>query len=337
LSPKSKLDNRRSPSSVFFFTGLYIYVSAIGGMLWTLLILSTGFLAYINYNLIQWFGCYILTGILAYVIFSGLREIRFSKPVDNPDLLALFDEVKTDFNKGQEIKLWICGSCGDIFLSFVNNFYKVILLSETAIRDILAKREKGKIVLAREVLLVEKQNRYLECAIWVLVFALFPFYISYYPLAYAYLPFDLLILLFILFMIGLLPVFIGIFPPTLNKTRHIDKLLEAMYGISPLDAITEVLKDYTVANDLIARQRWEEEGGGSVRQREVLEQSLFAAITTSLVSFILIVRFMPSAFFFVTIPILFSLLPGYIAFLAVYLFSFMLPLSKEDILSHATY
>ncbi len=327
MSSQRKLYASGVPPDLFLFSGAIYSGSVIGGIIWFLILTSTELLTGIEYDISQQFIITLVVGVVIQVVILRLRKIRFSNPLNNTDLLALFDEIRTDLNEGQAIEIWVYNRGGDVFLSNVNLFYRAILLSENAIRDILAKRKKGKIVLAREVLVMEKSSPKLGFTIWLLVFSLFPYYFVLDPLAY--LPFDLMILLFILLLIGSLPVFVKIFPPRLSETRHIDEFLEEKYGTSPIDAITDVLKDYTVANDLIAKQRWEEQGGGSVRRREVLEESLFVAIATSLISFILIVRFMPDPFFFVTIPILFSFLPGYLAFLIVYMFLFMLPLSKN--------
>ncbi|MHA2601128.1 MAG: hypothetical protein AM324_003240 [Candidatus Thorarchaeota archaeon SMTZ1-83] len=327
MSPKSNLDHKGTMSAALLFTGLYYYVSVLFGLLWILILALTGFLTRIGYDIFQWLGISLVAGLVTQVIILGLSKVRLSKPVKNADLLALFEEVKTDLSRGQGIELWAYNAGGDIFLSDVNLFYKAILLSENAINDILAKREKGKIVLAREVLVMGKSSPKLAFAVWLLMFALIPYLLLRNPLSY--LPVDGFIMLLIFTMILSLPVFIEILPPSLGRTHYIDQLLEDMYGTSPRDAVTDILKDYTVANDLIARQKWEKAHGDPVRRRKALEESLFAAVVASLVSFVLIVRFVPDMFYSITIPILFSFLFGYLAFLIAYAVSYILPLHIE--------
>ena len=265
---------------------------------------------------------------------TGYRLLWHASPTETRELTVAANTTSytisnlfTNSHSIARLYLWAYNAGGDIFLSDVNLFYKAILLSENAINDILAKREKGKIVLAREVLVMGKSSPKLAFAVWLLMFALIPYLLLRNPLSY--LPVDGFIMLLVFTMILSLPVFIEILPPSLGRTHYIDQLLEDMYGTSPRDAVTDILKDYTVANDLIARQKWEKAHGDPVRRRKALEESLFAAVVASLVSFVLIVRFVPDMFYSITIPILFSFLFGYLAFLIAYAVSYILPLHIE--------
>jgi hypothetical protein len=332
LSLRSESDPIGIHSGAFLFKGSFYEGMIPLGLLWALVMLSFAAVTSIDYFLLEWFLLSILAGIAIQFAIFGLKRVRFRNPVTNSDILTLFEEVKTDVGKGQTIELWSVSPDKDIFLSDVNLLFKAILFSRSAISRILEHREKGKIVLAREVLLMEQASPALDFALCLLLFVSYPLllFVSY-PSSLMIIPFSLLTIdqAILLFMFGLAAILFAFIEAPIVAARrrlHVDQFLQEKYGTSPRAAVIDVLKGYPAAKEVIEQQREEKEGGGLNRRREVLIDSLFTAAVVSIASFILMARFLPSWFYFATVPILFCFLFGYITFFIVYLFSYVKPL-----------
>jgi len=318
-----------TPPGVFQFTAVYLGGLTFGGLLWSAVLAIAGIQGSIENYSVQVFLISLVTGLVIQLTVFGLKKIlflRFYNPVTNADLLTLFDEAKRELGKGRRIELWSCNLERDIFLSSMNPLLRAILLSESAISRILENREKGKIVLAREMLMRERMTPASVVIVSVFYFTLFPWFILFNALLY--LPIQLLSLIIVIVPIVLcLSVIYD--PDSSRWTRHVDRILEEKYGTSPTAAIVEVLKGYSIANDVIEqqeREKREKAEGMPSRKRKALTESLFLAAMTSLVTFILLVRFLPDPLFLILFPILISFLLGFLAFMIAYMFIFMFPM-----------
>ena len=288
LSPQSTLE-APGMTSVPLFSGIHYEGLWISGVVWGFVLSFFLHVVRISIDIFQWLLVTIVAGLIVQFMVVLLKKRRFYNPVSNNDLIALFQAVTDDVGKGEEIQLWFRDIDRGIFLSTANPLFKAILLSESTIEDILGRADKGKIVLAKEVLMIERINSISRVAIGLLAFVLFSFFesapffwfpsLDVFPTA-----FEGPILIFLAVIALLLLVSLA---PFIHSRSHvgIDDALENLYGFPPAAAKMEVFTGARVTDEALEEAKRGREVGGPRSLRVELEVSSVVAIIAFLVTF----------------------------------------------------
>ena len=318
MSPQSELGNMRTQSSVPLFSGTFYEGLYISGFIWGFTLQILLYVLEINLDIFQWLLITLLAGLLMQYIYYGWKRQRFRNPVDNSELLALFEEVKYKLGKGQNIELWYRSIDRGIFLSTVNPLFQAILLSESTIADILEKSEIGKIILAKEVLLMERTSPHNRMISGILGFALFSFIESMsFGSSFGFILFSMGPIVLAIGFIGILIVLVIVFFIISRGNDDIDKTVEDLFGSRPDVAIMEVMTGFKVPGEVIEKiRRDEEEGKPSPMKRAVRIAAPVSIVATFIVFFIMMIL-LPDPPFFPVFTILISAIAAFMVFIIV--------------------
>jgi len=220
-------------SGVFLFTMAFQEGLVMCSLVWTLGLIGIRLFANIEFNILQWTITTLLVGSAVQFIVFGLKLILFRNPVTNAEILTLFEEVRDELGASRRIQLWSRSTDKGVFLSTSNLLFKAILLSESAIGNILGKREKGKVVLAREVLMLGRVNPIRGFALGLFGFWGVSFSELFFFVYDEFLTMELwvttMLLAFVVLLLGLILI-----PTMTSKSyRHVERILENTYGSSP--------------------------------------------------------------------------------------------------------
>jgi len=283
--------------------------------------LNIGFFFDIEFSLLEWFILSLLAGLAIQFVIFGLKIMRFRNPVTNAELLSLFEEVKTDIGKGHDIQLWFRDIDRGVFLSTRNPLFKAILLSESTIADLLERPEKGKVVLAREALMMERVSPIGSLALGVLIFVFISFSEGSFLMfnLFSFFSVDMMSLVIIIPLATVMVLMVVISLAVAQSTQKIDKFLEDLYGVSPGVVAVEVLTGYRIPDEVIEEAKQDEAEGKPSLFKKVLKRSLLIVVITVPTSFILLILLSPRMLEFIMMPLSFSLLIGFIAFMFTFL------------------
>lgn len=270
MSPQREPDFFRMESSVPLFTGELLQSAYILAFVWSFVVGAISFFTDFLFDGVRWFIVTLLVGFAIHFASYFFKKRRFEDPVTDDTFLHLLEEVKMDIGTGNEVRFWRRESDRQIFASTVNVFYKAILLSDGVVVDMLDKPDKAKVVLATEILELEKKHPVSRMTLGVLYFMLMSL------LATAFLMDGILFSLFSLgpallvgIVIAVLVIFAGIPILMTREDKDLNERIEAIYGIPPDAAKLEVLVGVTVPQELIDEVKREEEEGPSQRFKAI--------------------------------------------------------------------
>jgi hypothetical protein len=321
LSPQSELDPTGRSSGIFLFDGSFYEILLLLGILWTLIPMSVGLFMDIEFTFLEWFILSLFAGVVIQFVTFVLKLRRFRNPVTNAELLSLFEEVKTDIDKGQDIELWFRDIDRSVFLSTTNPLFKAILLSESTIADLLERPEKGKIVLAREVLMMERVSPISSFALGLLVFVFISLNEgSFFTFSFfSFFSIDMITLLLTVPFLAAIILMVAVPLRFAKSTQMIDKSLETIYGASPEAVKVEVLTGYKIPDEVIEKAKQDEEAGKPSPLKKMVTRSLIVFIIATPVSFVLQILFLPHMLEFIMFPLSFSVIIGFMAFILTFL------------------
>jgi hypothetical protein len=170
---------KRTREGITLFTEPLYLISDITGIAWGMILIVIYALTNIKLDLMQWFVATLFIGSVMQFSFFGFKKKRYRRLLKNEDLLALFEEVKVEIDKDLGIELWFRDTEKNVILSTANPLFKAILVSDSAIADILRRRKEGKIALAREVLRIESTSFIREFAMALFLFTDLSLFMSY--------------------------------------------------------------------------------------------------------------------------------------------------------------
>ncbi len=304
------------------FTGSFYEGYYIGGFLWGFCLRLLSIFYGLTLDILQWFLLTLSIGLLMQVLLNGLKMRRFRNPVTNPDLQVLFEEVKNDLGKGAGIQLWIRDVDRAVFLSSVTLIFKAILFSESTIGDILRNRDMGKVVLAQEVLKMERLSPLSRLSIGLLGFVFFSIIES---LTFLEAPFFLLFSIGPAVIVIILVVFLVIFavgPLVASRnSRDIDQEIEDLYNIPPAAAAAEVLLGVQVPEEVIEEIKRDEQEGKPTLHGRALRNGAIAALIATPIIFIIIYIYISNSPYFLLIGGVMTAVVAFAAFIFAYLFS----------------
>jgi len=297
----------------------------MGGLLWSLFFKIILFFMDVRIDILYWLIFTLIAGFLLLALWNFLKWKRFYNPVTNQELLRLFEEVKQDLGKDNIIELWYRDIDRQVFLSSSSLFFKAILFSESAIADILKKPEKGKVLLAREILELEKKRSRTRYLIGVLGFTLFSFIESI-----AFLNFlDLVVFSFEGMMITIVVIIVTllILGPLMAsiKNKETDKTLEELYGLDAEAAQLEVFTGLSISDEMLEEIKHDEEEGPS-RKRIALRNASIALFIVFPFTFLLFTMLGLFRVLNVMFSLIMALLAGAGTFVIVFMISFVWPL-----------
>jgi hypothetical protein len=321
LSPQREFDPTGRSSGIFLFNGFFYEGLFILGILWALVPMNAGLFFGIEFSLLEWFILSLLAGLVIQLATFGLKLMRFRSPVTNAELLSLFEEVKTDIGTGHNIQLWFRDIDRSVFLSTTNPLFKAILLSESTIADILERPEKGKVVLAREVLMMERVSPISTLALGLLIFVFISFSEGSFLTfgLFSFVSLDIMSLFLIVPFVAAMVLMVLVPLMLARSTRKIDKLLETIYGASPDAIIVEVLTGYKIPDEVIENAKQEEAEGKPSLLKKLITRSLIVVVVTIPVSFVILILISPRMLEVIMLPLSFSLILGFMAFMLTFL------------------
>ena len=318
MSPSSELGNMRTQSSVPLFSGTFYEGLYISGFLWGFTLQILSYVLEITLDIFQWLLITLLVGLLMQYIYYGWKRQRFRNPVDNHELLALFEEVKYKLGKGQNIELWFRSIDRGIFLSTVNPLFQAILLSESTIADILEKSELGKIILAKEVLLMERTRPHNRMILGILGFALFSFIESMsFGSSFGFILFSIGPIVLAIGFIAILLVSVLAILILSRGNDDIDKTVEDLFGSSPDIAIMEVMTGIKVPGEVIEKIRRDEEEGKPSPMKKAVRIAAPVSIITTFIVFIIVMIMFPNPPLFPVFSVLISALAAFGVFIII--------------------
>lgn len=322
----------RMHSSVPLFSGTIYNSIYIGGFIWGFVLQILTYILEINLDIFQWLLVTLFVGLLMQYIFYGLKRHRFRNIVNNPELLALFEEVKYKLGKGHSIELWFRDIDRATFLSTVNPLFQAILLSESTIADIIEKGEKGKIVLAREVLLMDRANPHSRMILGLLVFTFFSFMENMisFSSSFGFILFSVGPIILAISIIVILLVIVLFFFKLSRGNDDINKIVEDLFGFRPDVAMMEMITGFKVPNEVIEKIRRDEAEGKPSPMKKALRIAAPVAIITAFIVFIIIMILFPDLPFFPAFPLTISALAAFGAFMIVAMTVAMWPLLRPS-------
>lgn len=323
MSPQSELDFMGMERSVPLFSSDSSSGFILAGILWAFLFRTIAYVTRSRFDILTWVVMTLGFGAVLYLSWDALKRRRFRNPVRNQDLVDVFEEVKRDLGKGEKIELWYRDIDRQVFLSASSPVFRAILFSESAIADILGKREKGKVLLAREVLKLEKRSPFVGLFANLLGFTVFAFIesLALFNVLEA-LVFSYGTSMFAILIVGMLALLVVI-PVVVTRSRadSIDQTIERLYGITPDAARLEVLVGMELTEDLMREAEKEGEESQGIHRRNALRKAAALSAVAFLISLVLFYSIwsgMSSAF---VIP--FTLLMSAVAGVGVFVIAFM--------------
>jgi hypothetical protein len=258
----------------------------VAGILWALIFRMISYMTATRFDILAWVIMTLVVGTVLYLSWDVLKRRRFRNPVTDLDLIQLFEEVKRDLGKGEKVELWYRDIDRQVFISTSNPVFKAILFSESAIVDILAKREKGRVLLAREVLKIEKRSPLVGLFISLLGFTVFAFIESlaffnmFETLLFSFgTSFLAVLTIGILGLLILVPLVV-----TRTKTDPIDETIENLYGVPPDTARMEVLVGLEVTENHMREAEKAGEEDLASHRRSALRKAAAVGTVSFLVS-----------------------------------------------------
>ncbi|MHA2022468.1 MAG: hypothetical protein ACTSWQ_02280 [Candidatus Thorarchaeota archaeon] len=332
MSPQSQPDITRMQSSVPLFSGASYQGFYIGGLLWGFTFKILLIVFEINLDILQWLLVTLLVGLVMQCLIYGWKRQRFRNPVDNPELLALFEEVKYKLGKGQNIELWFRGIDRGIFLSSVNPLFQAILLSESTIADILDNGENGKTVLAREVLLMERTRPLIRMVVGLLGFTFFSFIqnMMSFSNVFGIIFYSMTPLVLAIGIIAILVIIVLVIRILSRGNDDIDKTVEDIFGLRPDAAFVEVMGGFKVPEEVIEKIRRDEEEGKASPMKKAVRIAAPVAVITSFIVFIIMMIIFPNPPFFPIFTTLISALAAFVAFMITLVTSAMWPILRPS-------
>jgi hypothetical protein len=327
MSPQSELHFLGGEQGILLFSGQHRDSLFIAAIIWNPIVLIASVFLSIEIGIVEWFVLVLIGGSGIQLLIYVFKRKRFRNPVTNEALLALFGEVKTDIDKDLGIELWSRNIDRHIIQSTANVLFKAILMSEGAIADILNLPEKGKVVLAKEVLTIERSYPYREFAIGLFIFIfcafgetfLFPFGVTYLFLEYI-LSFsaEVLALLTIALVVG--TALVCVLEPIISSRNenYVENVIERVYRSSPVLAGLEVRAGYKVHDSSTEPAHRYESEEKRVPYRRTVMWSLIAALVVFAISLVACFIYLPFAGSFILLPIMVSTIIGFGAFFAVF-------------------
>ena len=321
MSPQRELDPTGRSSGIFLFSGFFYEGLFLLGILWALIPMNAGLFFGVEFSLFEWFILSLLAGLVIQFATFGLKIMRFRNPVTNAELLSLFEEVKTDIGTGQDIQLWFRDIDRGVFLSTINPLFKAILLSESTIADLLERPEKGKVVLAREALMMERVSPISSLALGLLVFVFISLnegsFLTFS--LFSFFSIDMMSLFFIVPIMAAMVLTVLVPLMLARSTQKIEKFLETIYGVSPEAVTVEVLTGYKIPDEVIEDAKQDEAEGKPSFLKKAVRRSLIVVVVTIPVSFVLLIVLSPRMLEFIMLPLSFSLILGFMAFVLTFL------------------
>jgi len=315
LSPQSEPEPMYTLTSVPLFSGTLYHGIILGGSGWGIILRILSYFTSINFDILQWCLTTFLVVALIQFFFYGWKRRRFRNPVKNPELFSLFEKVKNDLGKGQGIDLWYREIDRSIFLSTVNPLFKAILFSESAIADILDNGEKGKVLLAREVLMIERVSAYSRMILGLLGVTLVAFFESIsFGGTLGYIVFSIGPIIMVLTIIGLLLILVSIPYRISRREQDINKLVEDLYGFDPDAARLEVLVGVTIPDEVLEEVKRDEAEGKPSVMRKMVRKGGVAAIISFVIVFVIMFIFLSDSVFFLTFALSISAITAFGAF-----------------------
>ncbi|MFW9769658.1 MAG: hypothetical protein ACFFF9_16225 [Candidatus Thorarchaeota archaeon] len=329
MSPQSELDFISSRLGVLLFSGQPRESLILSAFIWNPVLLIAFFLINAELGLLQWLVLTLLAGSGIQLLIFFLKMKRFRRPVTNAELLALFGEVKTDLDKDLGIELWSRNIDRYIVQSNANMLFKAILLSDSAIADILNLREEGKVVLAREVLTIEHSHTIREFATGLFIFIFCAFGTTFFTFDFILiLPIELMALLTIAVVVGFALVLVLEPILTSRKDSYVRMIIRQVYGTSSESASLQVRVGYQIPDSSTRQEDTDEvEMRRRTHARAVIWSSI-AALIGFAISFVAFITYFPDASSFILGPIVVSAMVGFFAFFGAFtsLSLFMKPL-----------
>ncbi|MFX1368335.1 MAG: hypothetical protein ACFFAY_07045 [Promethearchaeota archaeon] len=323
MSPQSQLDLPGTQSSIPLFSGAFYEGYYIAGFAWGIVLQLILYIIHITIDIFQWLIMTIVAGLFAHFFVLVMKKRRFYNPVSNQAITALFEDVKRDLGSGEGIELWYRTIDRGVFLSTSNLLFKAILLSESTIADVLEKEDKGRILLAREVLLIERLSPLSRLAIALLAFVLSSFFESMsFGGALTYISFSLAPNVLAVGIIGVLMAAASISYIQSKSVNKIDQLLEDSYGQPPAAAMIEVLTGFRISEEMIEEAKREEEETPS-RSRAALKQGMVGALVAFFVAFSVMFFLFSRYRLFMTFAVVISAIVGFGAFVIIFMTSSM--------------
>ena len=296
------------------------------GIFWSMFLRIILYIVGVGIDILLWLVLTILAGSLLIASWSLMKLKRFRNPITDPKLIDLFEEVKSDLGEGNNIELWSRDIDRQVFLSSCDLFFKAILFSGSAVADIMEKPEKGKILLDKAVLEIEKKRPIVRFFLGVLGFTIFSLIESltifdYFELFSFTIGLGLSLVVVIAFVVFLVIAMALAF----SQRKDVEKTVEQIYG-SPTDvAKLEVFSGMTITDEIRREAKQKEEETPS-RKSIALRHAVLSLFIVIPIAFLI---FMLSGFIRV-LKVEFSLLMasvlGAFVFVMVYITSFMWPL-----------
>ena len=296
------------------------------GVLWSIFLRIILYLLGVGIDIFLWLILTSLAGSLLLITWSLIKRRRFRNPITDSDLIDLFEEVKGDLGEGNDIELWSRDIDRQVFLSSCDLFFKAILFSGSAIADILERPEKGKILLAKAVLEIEKKRPIIRFLLGVLGFTIFSLiesvtFFDYFELFSFTFGLGLTLNVVIAFVVFLV-IAIALIS---SRRKDVEKTVEQIYGSPPDIAKLEVFSGMTLTDEMRQETKQKEEERPS-RKSIALRHAVISLFIVIPIAFLI---FMFSGFITV-LKVEFSLLMasviGAFVFVMVYMTSFMWPL-----------
>ncbi|NHI84337.1 MAG: hypothetical protein EAX81_08565 [Candidatus Thorarchaeota archaeon] len=330
MSPQSELTLPGAQSSIPLFSGASYEGTYIVGFVWGIVLHTAMSIMSITFDIFQWLMVTLVAGLLLHVFAVFLKRQRFRNAVSDQALMALFENVKRDLGKGEGIELWYRNTDRGVFLSTANHLFKAILLSESTIADILEKEDKGRILLAKEIMLIERLSPLSRVAIALLAFIFISFVegLSFAGI-WSYISFSLGPVVLVL---GIIIVLIAVATIPNIQTRSvskIDQVVEDLYGYPPTVATMEVLSGLTAPDEMIEKTRRTEEERPSGR-RSSLKKGAAGAIVASFAIFAIMFLFLSNHPLFLTFALVMSAVVGVVVFAIIFAISTMWFLIKPS-------
>jgi len=329
LSPTSQPDLIQMHSSVPLFTGSSYDGLYIIGFLWGFILQLLTYIFHFAFDIFQWLLLTLLAGVLLQYLYNFWKRRRFRNPVVNAELIAMFEDVQDRLGTGHNIEIWCRRIDRSIFLSTVNPVFKAILLSESTIADLLDKKEKGKVVIAREILMMKRINPNIGSLIGVLIFTFFAFaenlffFESIGEIIFSFGP----IILAGSIVAVLLLVILGMFILS-RKQGNIDKIVGEIFGFAPDAAMVEVVTGVNIPDEILFQVKQDKEERKPNRRSAALRTSALAAIIAFAISYVIMFIFMSGSSIFYIFATVMSTVLAFGAFMITFMTRIMWPLFR---------
>jgi hypothetical protein len=317
-------------SSVPLFSGSQYEGLWLSAFIWGFVLSFFLYATQIAIDIPEWLAVTIVAGLVVQFGSAVFKKRRFYNPVINEDIIALFQAATDDVGRGKEIQLWFRDIDRGILLSAANILFKAMLLSGSTIQDILSKGEKGKVILAKEILSVERINPISRVAIgllWFILISLFESASIGGPAESALLSiFSMGPIVMVFFIVAVLAALLLIPFTQCRSNDKIDQVIEELYGTHPEAARIEVLTGLKVPTELLeAASREQEEATPSSRRTALIKSSALGTVA-SLVSFVVFYFTFPYPVFSMIFSALMSIIVGAGAFAIAFMIIVMWPI-----------